>query len=175
MKHNPIDIFGDGLVPLLKDMIKGSISARKEIKKDVENKKKLYNRSSTAQDFYFSYWIRYFRFDYEAYWNDQALTNMAKWYDQIEKLTDKTDADRKIENAKDKRIESVMREYFPSGNFNRLICCPLHKDKTPSLKVYPNTNSWHCFGCQEGGDPIHFIMKLHNLDFMGAVDHIQYY
>lgn len=175
MKYNPIDIFGDGLLPLLKDIIKGSISARKEIKKDVIGIKRGYDLSKNAKEYYFKYWVSYFGLDYEAHWNDEALNNMSRWYDQIEKLTEKTDLEQKVEKAKEVRIESVLRQYFPSGNFNRSICCPLHKDKTPSLKVYPNTNSWHCFGCQEGGDPISFIMKLHNLDFKDAVDHIQYY
>ncbi|MBA2707562.1 MAG: hypothetical protein H0U59_07145 [Gemmatimonadaceae bacterium] len=32
--------------------------------------------------------------------------------------------------------------------------CPLpdHHDKTPSFHVYPQQNTWHCFGCNRGGD-----------------------
>lgn len=32
--------------------------------------------------------------------------------------------------------------------------CPLpdHDDKTPSFHVYPQQNTWHCFGCNRGGD-----------------------
>lgn len=50
--------------------------------------------------------------------------------------------------------------------------CPLHADDTPSLKVFPTNNSWYCFGCQTGGDPIRFIMLLHSKDFKGACDHL---
>ena len=43
-----------------------------------------------------------------------------------------------------------------SGRAN-LICCPFHEDKTPSLQLYPKTNTWHCFGCGKGTDTIDFI------------------
>lgn len=32
-----------------------------------------------------------------------------------------------------------------------------HEDNTPSFIVYPETNSFYCFGCQRGGDPIQFV------------------
>lgn len=48
--------------------------------------------------------------------------------------------------------------------------CPLHADKkTPSLVVYPDSQSWHCFGCNRGGDVLDFVMMLENCDFRQAV------
>ena len=47
--------------------------------------------------------------------------------------------------------------------------CPLHEDRRPSFTVYPDTNSWYCFGCQRGGDTIAFIRHLHSLSFPAAV------
>ncbi len=48
-------------------------------------------------------------------------------------------------------------------------CCPFHQEKTPSCKIDPSTQMWHCFGCGEGGDVISYIRKLDDVDFMDAV------
>ena len=48
--------------------------------------------------------------------------------------------------------------------------CPFHAEKTPSFTVFPDTQSWHCFGaCGTGGDVFSFVMQQENLDFAGAL------
>ena len=48
--------------------------------------------------------------------------------------------------------------------------CPFHAEKTPSFVVFPDTQSWHCFGaCGTGGDVFTFVMRQENLDFSGAL------
>jgi DNA primase len=48
-------------------------------------------------------------------------------------------------------------------------CCPFHNEKTPSFKVDPTSQLYHCFGCGEGGSVFTFLMKLENIDFPDAV------
>ena len=36
--------------------------------------------------------------------------------------------------------------------------CPFHDDRTPSFTVYPNTQTFHCFGCGKGGTVIDYVM-----------------
>ena len=50
--------------------------------------------------------------------------------------------------------------------------CPFHSEKTPSFVVYPETQSFYCFGCGAGGDVISFIKKINNLDYVEAVKYL---
>ncbi len=47
--------------------------------------------------------------------------------------------------------------------------CPFHNEKTPSFYVYPDTNSFYCFGCGAGGDAITFVKLIGGLDYVEAV------
>ncbi|MBR3971119.1 MAG: DNA primase [Ruminococcus sp.] len=68
-------------------------------------------------------------------------------------------------------IDTVISSYVPLKKRGRtLVCnCPFHSEKTPSFTVFPDTQSFYCFGCGAGGDVITFVMKAENLDFMEAV------
>jgi len=48
------------------------------------------------------------------------------------------------------------------NNLRRNIKCifPHHKDRTASLRVYENTNSWNCFGCNKWGNAVNFISEM---------------
>lgn len=51
--------------------------------------------------------------------------------------------------------------------------CPFHLEDTPSFVIYPDSNSWHCYGkCAEGGDVISFYMKLKGVDFQNALQEL---
>ena len=52
---------------------------------------------------------------------------------------------------------------------NLKALCPFHSEKSPSFTVYPNNNSFYCFGCGAGGDQISFIMRMEHLDYPDAV------
>ncbi len=47
--------------------------------------------------------------------------------------------------------------------------CPFHQEKSPSFKVNPHQNTYHCFGCGEHGDSLTFIQKYNSLSFPDAV------
>ena len=48
--------------------------------------------------------------------------------------------------------------------------CPFHDEKTPSFTVAPDKQFYHCFGCQESGTALTFLMKFERLEFVEAVE-----
>lgn len=68
-------------------------------------------------------------------------------------------------------IENVISPYVQLKRKGKLLggLCPFHNEKTPSFYVYPETQSYYCFGCGSGGDAITFVKNIENLDYMEAV------
>lgn len=64
-------------------------------------------------------------------------------------------------------VERYTKLRKSGRNFTGL--CPLHQDTSPSLTVYPDKQTWHCFGaCNRGGDVIDFTMAAEGVDFKQA-------
>lgn len=68
-------------------------------------------------------------------------------------------------------IVSVFSSYvdLKSSGKNKKCSCPFHSEKTPSMVIYEDTQSFYCFGCGVGGDIITFIEKIENLSYVDAV------
>lgn len=66
-------------------------------------------------------------------------------------------------------MDQVARHYGFEPNRSGFMRCPFHHEKTASLKVYPGTGGFHCFGCGKGGSVVDFVMDLFSLSFPQAV------
>ncbi len=68
-------------------------------------------------------------------------------------------------------IGDVISDYVSLKRRGRTLVglCPFHSEKTASFTVYPESQSFYCFGCRAGGDVIGFVRKIENLDYIDAV------
>ncbi|WP_307999138.1 DNA primase [uncultured Gemmiger sp.] len=68
-------------------------------------------------------------------------------------------------------IEEVVGQYVQLRRRGRTLSglCPFHNEKTPSFVVYPDTQSFYCFGCGAAGDVINFVRKYNNLSYVEGV------
>ena len=80
-------------------------------------------------------------------------------HEYIEELTRRTD------------IVDLVGSYVQLKRKGRLYggLCPFHSEKTPSFYVYPDTQSFYCFGCGAGGDAITFAKKINSISYGEAV------
>ena len=53
-------------------------------------------------------------------------------------------------------LHTVLKHYNLTPDRNGMLRCPFHADDTASMKIYPNTNTFNCFGCGKNGDQIEF-------------------
>ena len=70
-------------------------------------------------------------------------------------------------------IVDIVSEYIPlkpggSGAFK--ANCPFHQERTPSFYISRPRQTWHCFGCDQGGDLISFVMKMEGMEFREALE-----
>jgi len=68
-------------------------------------------------------------------------------------------------------IVEVISTYLTlkKAGSNFKVACPFHNEKTPSMMISPERQTFKCFGCGEGGDVITFIEKIEGLDFYNAL------
>ena len=80
-------------------------------------------------------------------------------HEYIEELTRRTD------------IVELVSSYVQLKRKGRLYggLCPFHSEKTPSFYVYPDTQSFYCFGCGAAGDAISFAQKINSISYPEAV------
>lgn len=80
------------------------------------------------------------------------------------KSNDSLITEQDVINAKMYPVTDLIK--FNSQNFAK---CPWHNEKSPSLKLYKQTNTVHCFGCGKSGDTIEVARSLFGESFIQAV------
>lgn len=90
-------------------------------------------------------------------------------------MNEKTDIKFIVNELKEKtEINDIISEYINTNKAgkNYSALCPFHAEDTPSFYIFPETKTYHCFGCGEHGDVIKFVEKYENIDFISALKKI---
>lgn len=68
-------------------------------------------------------------------------------------------------------IEQIVAPHVELKKTGKTLsgCCPFHKEKTPSFNVYPENNTYHCFGCGANGDCVNFLNELLGVEPLEAL------
>lgn len=64
------------------------------------------------------------------------------------------------------KMSEILSRYELKPNRAGFICCPFHKEKSASCKIYDD--SFYCFGCGIGGDVFDFVMQYESVPFSTA-------
>jgi hypothetical protein len=82
--------------------------------------------------------------------------------------------DEKVARARQIPILDVVSQLLEVKNRGKsyVALCPFHEDKNPSLHIYPDTNTFYCFGCQKAGDAIGFVRLHLGYGFRQAVEYL---
>lgn len=68
------------------------------------------------------------------------------------------------------KIEDVVKKYFPEWNGSAKMCCPFHKEKTPSFSISIPKNIATCFGGCGTHNPVNFVKKMEGCEWIEAVE-----
>jgi DNA primase len=88
---------------------------------------------------------------------------MAEKYNNFRQITEKIKENLSIEDV----LSSYINVKKAGKNYTAL--CPFHAEDTPSFYIFPETQTYHCFGCSAHGDVINFIKEYENLSFVDAL------
>lgn len=68
-------------------------------------------------------------------------------------------------------IEVVVKHYDPTWNGTAKICCPFHKENTPSFSIHKGKNVGTCFGgCAKTYNPVNFVKEKEGCEWIEAVE-----
>lgn len=93
--------------------------------------------------------------------------NKEHWNGLLNKI--RNDKKLNVERAKAFPIDQLVRRYGYEPKMGFIKSPFLPDQRTGSLKIYLNSNSWYCFGSGQGGDTIDFVMKMNKCPFAEAV------
>lgn len=102
---------------------------------------------------------------------ENRMAELAKYWriNEARKFPHLHEVQYNIDSAKAYPIETLYEGSLRQVGNRLLGLCPFHTERTPSFNIYPDTNTFHCFGCGAHGDSITFFMNQQNCDFKEAL------
>jgi len=97
------------------------------------------------------------------------LDNLLWRLDGWEDINSKQQEQYKVEELRQIPLDEIIGIKGKKMGKEMMFLCPFHNEKTPSFAWERSKNLWHCFGCNEGGDVIDFVMKREKCNFITAL------
>jgi len=88
------------------------------------------------------------------------------------KVSKNSITEEQIQMALRKPIENLINKPMRKSGNKLVGLCPFHREKHPSFYIYTETNSYFCFGCNQGGNAINFARLLYSYSFKEAVEYL---
>jgi len=119
----------------------------------------------------------------EKFYAEAMLSRYRRLLQEAQRGRDRFDYYYKVSKGKIdmKTLDLSEIKKIPIGNFmtgkqgiggnrsRQSFCCPFHNEDSPSFIWYVDQNSYHCYGCNMGGDVIDFYMKMFKVEFKEAI------
>lgn len=144
----------------------------KELEKGIENFTKIVSSCNNVSNYWFAEFVNDIHL--KPIFRKKKSLNWEKSRWEIKEYVPKREDEitpGDIEEAKKvpcSNFVKVVKE--DSGRYKAY--CPFHKEKTPSLCIYKNNNSYYTFCCCKGGDVISLVQRLHGMTFLEAVKYL---
>lgn len=149
----------------------------------INNKKKIIKRY--IKDWYDNNWTSANKFKKERdieiwemilFFEVDLIHNRKKKEDILKVFTPQKKTKTRITDSDIEKAKQVPIESLHEFTYRNKSCCLWHSEDTPSLHLYKDSNTAHCFGsCGKTYDSIEFYKKIHNCDFITAVKELSSY
>lgn len=104
---------------------------------------------------------------------EQEMGRLKRWlYVSKGKKSKGRITEEKIQQALAVPIESLIKQPLKKCGKALVGLCPFHQEKHPSFFVYPDANSFYCYGCNQGGNVINFVRLLYGYSFKEAIKYL---
>ncbi len=104
---------------------------------------------------------------------DEEIARLKRWFyiSKGKKLKGRI-TEEQIQQALAVPIESLISQPLKKSGRALVGLCPFHQEKHPSFFIYPETNSFYCYGCNQGGNVINFVRLLYGYSFEEAIKYL---
>ena len=96
-----------------------------------------------------------------------------KVHNNLKNSLNRLNSSSKIEKAKQFPLENIYSGKLERTGKVLMGVCPFHQEDTASFAIYPETNTYHCFGCGASGDAISLYQKIKECNFRQAIEDLQ--
>ncbi len=163
------------IFPEAKEIIPQKIKEYKEERKmlaEIIKRKLIVIKDKTKDDFSYWFWEKWIKVNEgeELLKIDKNITRLKRFSSVVKgRVLKGWLTEEQIQQALVVPIESLLNQPLKRSGKALVGLCTFHQEKRPSFFIYPETNSFYCYGCKKGGNVITFVRLFYGYSFSEAV------